>query len=239
MPEWRRGYKRGRAASLTEGLRPSDSPTRALARRCAGSLRSRGSLATLARDTAYFTVCPDSSVSPITRDKRLNSGGEIGLVEVRPHDLCEVELRVGRLPQQEVTQPLFAAGADEQIYVTRTSRCVDGLTQALLESLTGKGQLPGGTAGRRQQRIAGRIVDRNPKVERRPFARTLLDLRDAVSEGSRNPVPTPYYVEANTTVRHMGTFGVHVLLQQKHQVIDLRPADVASCPRRKRRASAW
>jgi hypothetical protein len=34
---------------LTEGLRPSDSPTRALARRFAGSLRARGSLAALAR----------------------------------------------------------------------------------------------------------------------------------------------------------------------------------------------
>ena len=34
---------------LSEGLRPSDSPTRALARRCAGALRSRGSLARLAR----------------------------------------------------------------------------------------------------------------------------------------------------------------------------------------------
>ncbi len=32
-----------------EGLRPSNSPTRALARRCAGALRSRGSLAALAR----------------------------------------------------------------------------------------------------------------------------------------------------------------------------------------------
>src|SRR5262245_42892982 len=34
---------------LSEGLRPSDSPTRSLARRCAGALRSRGSLARLAR----------------------------------------------------------------------------------------------------------------------------------------------------------------------------------------------
>src|SRR5690606_16879113 len=34
---------------LTEGLRPSDSPTRALARRSAGSLRSRGSFAALTR----------------------------------------------------------------------------------------------------------------------------------------------------------------------------------------------
>ena len=34
---------------LSEGLCPSDSPTRALARRCVGALRARGSLATLAR----------------------------------------------------------------------------------------------------------------------------------------------------------------------------------------------
>ena len=35
----------GRQPEMSEGLRPSDSPTRALARRFAGSLRSRGSLA--------------------------------------------------------------------------------------------------------------------------------------------------------------------------------------------------
>ena len=38
---------------LTEGLRPSDSPTRALARRFAGSLRSRGSLAAARSLTSY------------------------------------------------------------------------------------------------------------------------------------------------------------------------------------------
>jgi hypothetical protein len=42
---------------LSEGLRPSDSPTRSLARRFAGALRSRGSLATLAR-TVATTVRP-------------------------------------------------------------------------------------------------------------------------------------------------------------------------------------
>ena len=36
---------RRRAPFLSEGLRPSDSPTRSLTRRCAGALRSRGSLA--------------------------------------------------------------------------------------------------------------------------------------------------------------------------------------------------
>ena len=39
---------------LSEGLRPSDSPTRSLARRGAGALRSRGSLAALARDVSWL-----------------------------------------------------------------------------------------------------------------------------------------------------------------------------------------
>ena len=40
---------------LPEGLRPSDSPTRSLARRCAGALRSRGSLArSLAAQVSWF-----------------------------------------------------------------------------------------------------------------------------------------------------------------------------------------
>ena len=46
--------RRGRLV-LSEGLRPSDSPTRSLARRFAGSLRSRGSLATLAR--VWLPIC--------------------------------------------------------------------------------------------------------------------------------------------------------------------------------------
>ena len=54
VPGARQGAGRGsgRAAArlvLTEGLRPSDSPTRSLARRFVGALRSRGSFAWVAR----------------------------------------------------------------------------------------------------------------------------------------------------------------------------------------------
>src|SRR4029079_5294268 len=49
----------------TEGLRPPDSPTRALARRCAGSLRPRGSLAALVR--FVITFLPSGRASAATR----------------------------------------------------------------------------------------------------------------------------------------------------------------------------
>src|SRR4029453_14456788 len=162
----------------------------------------------------------DSSVSSIASGESLNSGREIGSGEVRPHDVGEVELSVGRLPQKEVTQSAFSAGADEQIDVTRTARCMDGLTQGLLEGLAGRGNPLGDTAGRRQQRIAGRIVDRNPDVESGSFARTLLDVGDAASEGTGNPVPTTNDAHAHTTVRQLIALGVQVLLEQAHQVLD-------------------
>ena len=60
---------------------------------------------------------PHTSVSPIAIGERLNGGREIGSGEVGPQDVGEVKLGVGRLPQQEVTQPLFSAGADQQIDV--------------------------------------------------------------------------------------------------------------------------
>ena len=50
-----------KAPILTEGLRPSDSPTRSLPRRCAGALRSRGSLA---RSLAILTQRLRPSDSP-------------------------------------------------------------------------------------------------------------------------------------------------------------------------------
>src|SRR5262245_27660324 len=37
--------------------------------------------------------------------------------EVRPQRVDEAELGVGRLPKQEVRQPLLAAGADEEVDV--------------------------------------------------------------------------------------------------------------------------
>src|SRR5918911_4785610 len=52
----------------SEGLCPSDSPTRALTRRSAGALRSRGSLAALARIVAVEGLCPsDSPTRALTR----------------------------------------------------------------------------------------------------------------------------------------------------------------------------
>jgi hypothetical protein len=40
---------------------------------------------------------------------------EVDLTESRPIGVAEVELRVGALPEQEVGQPLLAAGSDDHV----------------------------------------------------------------------------------------------------------------------------
>src|SRR5947209_2364399 len=40
---------------------------------------------------------------------------ELGHIELRPQHLAEKQLRIGRMPQQEVTDPLLAAGADHEV----------------------------------------------------------------------------------------------------------------------------
>src|SRR5450759_1626423 len=47
--------------------------------------------------------------------------GECFAIEVRPQQVGEIELRIGKLPQQKVADSMFAAGADEQIRLGRVS----------------------------------------------------------------------------------------------------------------------
>src|SRR3977135_849980 len=42
--------------------------------------------------------------------------------EVRPQDVAPVELRVGRLPDQEIREALLAAGADDEVRVGQAGR---------------------------------------------------------------------------------------------------------------------
>ena len=78
---------------LPEGLRPSDSPTRSLARRFAGALRSRGSLAALARTpkmalAIYETGSPSGVVSGFSRTLARRSGVHAAFLSSR--EVCAV-----------------------------------------------------------------------------------------------------------------------------------------------------
>src|SRR5206468_3153060 len=60
---------------------------------------------------------PDGSDAepPLSRGVRAQRPQEVDVPEVGPERLAEVELAVRALPQQEATQPLLAAGADDEV----------------------------------------------------------------------------------------------------------------------------
>src|SRR5664279_5750532 len=66
-------------------------------------------------------------------DRRL----ERGAVEVRPIGRHEHQFAVGRLPEQEIRQPLFAAGANDEIGIWNI-RCVETLTDGFHRDLGGR-----------------------------------------------------------------------------------------------------
>src|SRR6476660_461259 len=75
-----------------------------------------------------------TSAPPEATDARLVGGQrllEVLAREVRPQDLGEVQLAVGRLPHQEVRDPLLAARADHQVGIMHLRR-VEELPERLL-----------------------------------------------------------------------------------------------------------
>src|SRR5712691_4598945 len=95
--------------------------------------------------------------------------------EVRPQHVEEAELGVGRLPEQEIRQPLLAAGANEKIDISNRGlslifRKKWGLSLILQQAgeLLARGR-PLEAPGRRRvgDGVACRIVDRDPQMEAR------------------------------------------------------------------------
>ena len=77
---------------------------------------------------------PHTSEPPLAGLIAADGFEEIQLLKIGPVHVGEIQFRVGGLPQQEVAQPMLAAGADEQIRV-RQVRGEQALVQGLLIDL--------------------------------------------------------------------------------------------------------
>src|SRR6185369_7288803 len=85
--------------------------------------------------------------------------------EVRPQRVEEAELGVGRFPEQEIRQPLFAAGANEKIDVLLSVAAV--ACQQTGEFLTRRRPLEAPGCCRVGDGVARRIIDRDPQMQTR------------------------------------------------------------------------
>src|SRR5262245_14381988 len=86
--------------------------------------------------------------------------------EVGPQAVGEHELRVGRLPDEEVADPLLAAGPDDEVGVGQAAR-VQGLADRPLVDVLGR-DAGGGDAPERVHELgAAGVVPRDVEVEAR------------------------------------------------------------------------
>src|SRR5687767_744402 len=80
-----------------------------------GMRRSSSVRCELVRGALHGGLGGYSTEASIARLERLDRGVEVGVGPVGPETVREVELRVCGAPEQEVRDPLLAAGADQQV----------------------------------------------------------------------------------------------------------------------------
>src|SRR5205823_1824579 len=112
----------------------------------------------------------------------------------------EDDLRVGALPEQEVAQPLLAAGADQQVDLRR-ALARGALAEDASQRLP-RARLPGPQAQRRpRDRLTRRVVERDPQVEPPPCAGRRLGALDRRDQRSGQAVPTADDADAHALAR--------------------------------------
>ena len=115
-------------AAATRGLRSEPNRARG-AGRIAGSSPLTATR-TYSRRRLDSRGLGDGAKSPFARSHTVQRREEGRVVEIGPQYRQEHEFGVGRLPEQEIRQPHFAGGADDEIGIRKTSR-VESLRQFL------------------------------------------------------------------------------------------------------------
>src|SRR5436305_4158939 len=115
--------------------------------------RKRAGAATLAADAAIATLAAAE-----LGDRPF----EMLLAEVGPQGVDEHQLGVGALPEQEIADALFAAGADQQVGIGHAGGQQLALEQVLVDLLRrelARRDLGGEVAGRLDDLVARAVVD--------------------------------------------------------------------------------
>src|SRR5580693_5559400 len=108
-------------AAATRGLRSEPNQARGTERIATGS-SPLTAMRTSSRRRLDGRGLDDGAKPPFARGVLVERGEEGRVVEIRPQDREEHEFGVGRLPEQEIRQPHFAGGANDEIGVGKASR---------------------------------------------------------------------------------------------------------------------
>src|SRR5262252_2046175 len=124
----------------------------------------------------------DAAIASFTPAKLGDRLLQMLLAEVRPQRVDEHQLGIGALPQQEIADPLLAAGADQQVRVGQTRRQKLALEQVLVDMVRRKPparRLSGKAAGGLEDLGARAVVDADVDVDPGVGARHVLGIGNA------------------------------------------------------------
>ena len=125
------------------------------------------------------------------------------------------EFGVGALPQQEVAQPLLAAGADEEVHVRR-ARAVHRLSEGVGE-IGASQRATAETRGSPAEGVAGGVV--HGDAEMQPLAAPRLPLRPRDRRAHRlgQPVAPADHAQPHVVLLEPGDLGREEAAEQPHQ----------------------
>ena len=138
---------------------------------------------------------------------------EILRLKIRPHPFGEVEFGVGAFPQQEVGQPLLAAGPDDEVHVAKFGFACDKLRKCLSGEIADTCGLRGGL----QDRIAGRVIDGDAQMQDIVTRSSGLRAPDRIGEAVGETIAASYHAEANTVADKAFDLVGQIEAQQRHQ----------------------
>ena len=136
-------------------------------------------------------------------------GGQIALAEIGPQTRREDQLGIGALPEQEIAEAAFAAGANQQ---------VDRRTESALQ---GFARQTGDAAGRREDGVAAGIVERNPQAEAMPARRRLFRLSDGPLQRGAQAIAAADDFQPDAVLHAAVRLFFEVVREQAHEGIDL------------------
>src|ERR1035438_5848259 len=142
-------------------------------------------------------IAPQCAKSALATGVVLECAVEPLLAEVRPETVGEVQLRISAFPQQKIAEPLFAAGANQQIDLACGIQGMIDFVQQAPKRLTIKIRDVLGPPRSRNDAVLRRIVDRDAQVHSGSGGAQALALLDRAQQTLAEPIAPAADIEAD------------------------------------------
>src|SRR6056297_651106 len=164
-----------------------------------------------------------ASEAPLALPEIVQRRIQVGLGEVRPERIAEMEFGIGKIPQQVIGKPALSAGPDEQVRfrlarkLERVAEC--GLVDAARIKFA-SARLLGESARGRHDVVSSAVARCDVEQEAGVVAGHLLGARHTALQGFRKRFSAANEVQAHTVLVELVNFTIQRPPEQAHQTRD-------------------